>query len=192
MPTPPIWIWRPVRNGYHKYLIRRGFLQRLAALAALPGLPAAPLFAQPALRAEYEAFASELAAKHGLDAQALRRLFAQIKPQPSIIRAMNAPSTALPWHAFRRGRVDAVRINGGVKFWHQHAATLAYEAMPANLVTMLKQCVLDTLGVTIGASGLADEAKILADYVGELGGSTRVPPSRPARRPACRNHADAG
>ena len=41
--------------------------------------------------------------------------------------------------------------------------TLACDTLPAALVNMLKQCVLDTLGVTIGASGLAPEAKILAD-----------------------------
>lgn len=52
----------------------------------------------------------------------------------------------------------------------QHAATLSYDALPAALVDMLKQCVLDTLGVSIGASGLAPEAKTLADYVNEFGG----------------------
>ncbi len=147
-----------MRNGYHKYLIRRGFLQRLAALAALPGLPAAPLFAQPALRAEYEAFASELAAKHGLDAQALRRLFAQIKPQPSIIRAMNAPSTALPWHAFRRGHVDAVRINGGVKFWHQHAATLARAAREYGVP---EEIICATIGIETHYGGYTGSFRIL-------------------------------
>lgn len=60
--------------------------------------------------------------------------------------------------------------NGATRALAQHAATLAFDALPAALVTMLKQCVLDTLGVSIGASGLADEAKILADYVSELGG----------------------
>lgn len=52
----------------------------------------------------------------------------------------------------------------------QHASTLPYDALPAALVTMLKQCVLDTLGVAIGASGLAPEAQTLADYVCEFGG----------------------
>jgi 2-methylcitrate dehydratase PrpD len=52
----------------------------------------------------------------------------------------------------------------------QHASTLSYDALPAALVTMLKQCVLDTLGVAIGASGLAPEAQTLADYVSEFGG----------------------
>ena len=52
----------------------------------------------------------------------------------------------------------------------RHAATLRYEALPHALVERTKQCVLDTLGVTIGASGLAPEAKIVADYVRDLGG----------------------
>ncbi len=60
--------------------------------------------------------------------------------------------------------------NNATRLLAQHAATLAYDRLPAALVTMLKQCVLDTLGVAIGASGLAAEARILADYVGELGG----------------------
>ena len=52
----------------------------------------------------------------------------------------------------------------------RHAAGLRYESLPPALVELTKQCVLDTVGVTIGASGLAPEAKILADYVNELGG----------------------
>ncbi len=60
--------------------------------------------------------------------------------------------------------------DGATHLLAQHAATLSYEALPAALVNMLKQCVLDTLGVTIGASGLAAEAKTLADYVNEFDG----------------------
>jgi len=53
----------------------------------------------------------------------------------------------------------------------QHAAGLRYEDLPKPLVDIIKQCVLDTLGVSIGASTLAPEAKILADYVAEMGGN---------------------
>jgi 2-methylcitrate dehydratase PrpD len=52
----------------------------------------------------------------------------------------------------------------------RHAATLRYEALPPALVELTKQCVLDTLGVTIGASSLSPEATIVADYVHDLGG----------------------
>ncbi len=52
----------------------------------------------------------------------------------------------------------------------RHAATLTYEALPPALVEVTKQCVLDTLGVCVGASTLAPEAAILAGYVRDLGG----------------------
>ena len=52
----------------------------------------------------------------------------------------------------------------------RHAATLRYDALPPALVEMIKQCVLDTFGVSIGASTLAPEARILADYVKDQGG----------------------
>jgi membrane-bound lytic murein transglycosylase B len=62
--------------------------------------------------------------KHGFEAPALRRLFSQVQPRPAIIRAISAPSTARPWHEFRSRYVEPARINGGVAFWREHAATL--------------------------------------------------------------------
>ena len=59
---------------------------------------------------------------------------------------------------------------GATRKLARHAATLRYEALPAALVDMIKQCMLDTLGVSIGASTLAPEAAIVADYVKGLGG----------------------
>jgi 2-methylcitrate dehydratase PrpD len=52
----------------------------------------------------------------------------------------------------------------------RHASSLTYEALPSALVERIKQCVLDTLGVSIGASGLCEEARIVCDYVRDLGG----------------------
>jgi 2-methylcitrate dehydratase PrpD len=52
----------------------------------------------------------------------------------------------------------------------RHAATLQYDAIPRELLELTKQCVLDTLGVAIGASGVNDEAKLVHDYVCDLGG----------------------
>jgi 2-methylcitrate dehydratase PrpD len=52
----------------------------------------------------------------------------------------------------------------------EHAAGLRYDALPAALVERIKLCVLDTLGVSIGASTLAEEAAIVAHYVRDLGG----------------------
>ncbi|HYH42924.1 MAG TPA: MmgE/PrpD family protein [Burkholderiales bacterium] len=52
----------------------------------------------------------------------------------------------------------------------QHAASLRYDDLPRELVDLIKQCVLDTLGVSIAATTLAPEASIVADYVEEMGG----------------------
>ncbi len=51
-----------------------------------------------------------------------------------------------------------------------YASGIRFETLPPRLVVLIKQCVLDTLGVVIGATGLASEAKTIADYVFEVGG----------------------
>jgi membrane-bound lytic murein transglycosylase B len=129
----------------------------MASALCMPGL-ARPARVQPVLRTEYEDFIEEMAAKHSIGRVTLRRLFAQIRPQPSIIRAMNAPSTALPWHAFRKGHVDAARISGGVKFWTQHASILARAAreygVPAEIITA-------TIGIETHYGGYTGNFRIL-------------------------------
>ena len=52
----------------------------------------------------------------------------------------------------------------------RHAATLRYEAIPGELLELTKQCVLDTRGVAIGASGVNEEATLVHEYVRDLGG----------------------
>ncbi len=51
-----------------------------------------------------------------------------------------------------------------------HAVNLDYDALPPAVVKLTKQCILDTLGVMVGASTLAPEAKIVTRLVKELGG----------------------
>lgn len=53
----------------------------------------------------------------------------------------------------------------------EHASALRYEQLPPALVDRIKLCVLDTLGVSIGASTLSEEAKMVADYVRSFGGT---------------------
>ncbi len=52
----------------------------------------------------------------------------------------------------------------------EHIATLDYESLPAELIALIKQCLLDTIGVAAGASTLAPEAKIVFDFVQDQGG----------------------
>jgi len=53
----------------------------------------------------------------------------------------------------------------------RHASELTFSQLPAALVELTKLCVLDTLGVIIGASTLAPEGRMLAEYVEEMGGT---------------------
>jgi 2-methylcitrate dehydratase PrpD len=66
--------------------------------------------------------------------------------------------------------VNAETGNGATSRLARHVLALEYSALPAALVTLVKQCVLDTIGVTIGASTLAPEARIVFDYVNGFGG----------------------
>jgi len=59
---------------------------------------------------------------------------------------------------------------GVTRLVSERAASLAYDALSPELVELIKQIVLDTLGVAIGASGLAPEARVVAEYVEALGG----------------------
>lgn len=63
---------------------------------------------------------------------------------------------------------------GATRALARHAATLSWQALPPALVELLKQCVLDTLGVAIGASGLAPEGRLVADHVREMGGKAEA------------------
>jgi len=96
----------------------------LGGLILLCGV-SAPAAAQQALRPQVEAFIGEMVSKHEFGRAALRRVFSQVRPRPAILRAIAAPATAKPWFEFRSSHVDAARINGGIRFWEQNAATLA-------------------------------------------------------------------
>ncbi|MGH8649821.1 MAG: lytic murein transglycosylase B, partial [Burkholderiales bacterium] len=95
----------------------------LLVVAMLPHAHASAATGQ--LAPEVEAFIQEMVQKHRFSDDSLRKLFARVEPNPAVISAISAPLTALPWYQFRSRYVDAVRINGGLKFWQEHAATLA-------------------------------------------------------------------
>jgi len=53
----------------------------------------------------------------------------------------------------------------------EHVARVRYEDLPPTLTQLLGDCVLDTLGVTVAASGIAPEARMLREHVDALGGA---------------------
>ena len=111
-----------------RYTPSAKLISRLRALpllvAMLPLMDAAAAPATGQLAPEVETFIQEMVQKHQFSEVSLRQLFAKVEPNPAVIGAISAPITALPWHEFRSRFVDAARINGGVRFWREHAATL--------------------------------------------------------------------
>lgn len=92
--------------------------------------------------AEKQAFVQDMVERHGFARPALERALRETKFIGSIIRAMNAPSTALPWHEFRARHVNDARIAGGLKFWTEHAdvlqrAATTYQVPPEIIVATI-------------------------------------------------------
>jgi 2-methylcitrate dehydratase PrpD len=59
---------------------------------------------------------------------------------------------------------------GATRKLAEHAAALTYGDLPQAVIDITKRCILDTLGVTVGASGLIEESPVLRDYVKDQGG----------------------
>lgn len=103
----------------------------LSLLLALAGTghaaakpPAAPSFAQdPAAIA----FARDLEQRHGFDADRLLGEFAQIHPNAKVLQLIKPPTSPLQrsWERYRPRFLNDRRIDGGVRFWQDHAGQLA-------------------------------------------------------------------
>ena len=101
-----------------------GAIARAAALLAFAGASvAAPQgYAQ---RPEVLAFVERMGAEHGFSAQALRKLFAQVRYEPQVIAAMNRPIAAPPtYDDFSSRFLDPERVEAGAQFWRAHAGVL--------------------------------------------------------------------
>ncbi len=120
-------------------------VSRQLAFALLIAVPVLAFAAEPAaekLAPEKQAFVQDMVERHGFSRPALERALGEAKFLSSIVRAMDAPSTALPWHEFRARHVTDARIAGGLKFWNEHAEVLeraaaAYQVPPEIIVTTI-------------------------------------------------------
>ncbi|ATG93267.1 lytic murein transglycosylase B [Paracidovorax citrulli] len=111
------------------------------ACAATMVLPPAAMAQKPARKKEKQAvpevlyaqrpealrFADDLAERRGLDREWVRQAIGQARFLPQVPRLMlPAPrGTAKNWAAYRARFVEPVRIRAGVRFWNEHADTLA-------------------------------------------------------------------
>jgi membrane-bound lytic murein transglycosylase B len=108
--------------------VTKRFIALLAVISAL-----LPVSAEPTLppngfdveREDIRTFIDEVAAKHSLDKDSLRKLIAKAEPQPKIIERMSKPAErVLAWWEYRNRFITEKRIADGVKFWNEHRAIL--------------------------------------------------------------------
>jgi membrane-bound lytic murein transglycosylase B len=139
----------------------------LAASVALAAPPTAPQ--SYADRPDISPFIDEMVADYGFDARALRRFFARVRYQQSVINAMSRPVLEPPkWYQYAPQFLSASRIDGGVAFWRANAATLERAesefGVPAEIVVAIIG-VETFYGRNVGSYRVADALTTLAfDY----------------------------
>ena len=89
-----------------------------------------PRLTQPyGQRPDAQAWAQDVAQRQGIDPAWLQQQLAQAHFLPQVPRLMTparpGASTAPDWGSYRKRMVEPTRIRAGVRFWNQHAATLA-------------------------------------------------------------------
>src|ERR1700676_1960721 len=150
--------------------IMRGIV--VAASLAAAAARAAPPAAAPqsyADRPDVRAFIDEMVADFGFDAGALRRVFAEVRYQRSVVNAMSRPVLAPPqWYEYAPRFLTSARIDGGVAFWRANAATLERAqnefGVPAEIVVAIIG-VETFYGRNTGSYRVADALTTLAfDY----------------------------
>jgi membrane-bound lytic murein transglycosylase B len=138
----------------------------LALWVALAG--AAPARALDEQRADVQAFVGEMAARHGLDAGELARVFAQAQSRPSIVAAISKPAEkARPWHEYRAMFLTERRIGRGAETAQLEADALARAAargVPAEVLLAITG-VETSYGENTGRHRVIDALATLAfDY----------------------------
>jgi peptidoglycan lytic transglycosylase B len=144
----------------------------LAAFLAAPAVPAAPpTTVEPSYadRPDVRIFIDEMVADYAFDARALRRFFAKVRYQQTVVNAMSRPVLAPPkWYEYAPQFLSSRRIDGGVAFWRANAATLERAqnefGVPAEVVVAIIG-VETFYGRNTGSYRVADALTTLAfDY----------------------------
>ncbi|MDO9046504.1 MAG: lytic murein transglycosylase B [Methylobacter sp.] len=71
------------------------------------------------------AFIEQMATKHQFDESELDDLFETVEIKQDILKRIASPSEGLPWYKYRKIFLTEARIDAGVQFWKDNAATLA-------------------------------------------------------------------
>lgn len=96
-----------------------------------------------AARPEVKAFIDRMVTQHGFDRAELEKLFGQVKPLPSTLKAMSRTAeNTLKWYEYRDRFLTEKRLSEGVDFWLQHRELLdkvsqQYGVAPEYIVAIL-------------------------------------------------------
>jgi membrane-bound lytic murein transglycosylase B len=115
-------------NGVMPRILRMMMLRAVVCVLVLAAA-ATHAAAHSELAADAQAFVRDMVERHGFERSALERALRNTKFLASIVRAMDAPSTALPWHEFRARHITEARINAGLRFWTENAVVLERAAV---------------------------------------------------------------
>ena len=133
------------------------FLRIVLAVVMAIAVPAS--LASPAERQRaVSAFVSEMVEKHGFDRKELMRLMKQARFKHGIIKAIQRPAEAKPWHQYRSIFVTQARTRGGVQFWHDHEALLERAEKEYNIAP---EIIVAIIGVETRYGGYTGKYRVL-------------------------------
>jgi membrane-bound lytic murein transglycosylase B len=93
----------------------------LTVCILLPGIS----LANYSQREDVRLFVGDMVKKHGFDEQTLMYWMQGVKQQKTALEAIARPAESKPWKDYRPIFITSKRIKNGVRFWREHAATLA-------------------------------------------------------------------
>lgn len=122
------------------------YKQILFYLLICIGISIPVLASEPAddkkIAAAVDKFITEMVANHGFEKQQLALWFDNAKINHKIIKTIKRPAeSAMPWHKYRNIFIQQERVDKGIAFWKENAATLARAekefGVPAELIVGL-------------------------------------------------------
>lgn len=113
---------------------------KVAAVTLAAILLTPPAWSEDA--AEREAFAEQMAERHGFDPARVTETLAEAERRQDILDAISRPAEAKPWYEYRPIFVTPSRIEGGIEFWDRHEdlidrASREYRMDPAIIVAII-------------------------------------------------------
>ncbi|MGL5631515.1 MAG: lytic murein transglycosylase, partial [Azovibrio sp.] len=115
-----------IKNSFFK--VRQFFFPTLIGLGLLLGIGSTGARAEGmADNPEVQLFISEMVKLHDFDETDLQQYFSRVNPDSRVLKLISPPThpAQRSWQRYRSRFIENTRINNGVRFWRENAATLA-------------------------------------------------------------------